>query len=108
MVTSRPSRLSPGLPFERTGMIIGSPFLALLALALLALLFGRTRHVHAWTYAGCTAVSVLLAGDGIFHLIQSGREAVPVALLPVGLPGLGAHFRLDSLSEFFLVAINVP
>ncbi|MCK7475980.1 MAG: hypothetical protein MZV49_26350 [Rhodopseudomonas palustris] len=28
-------------------------------------------------------------------------------VLPIGLPWLGAHFRLDALSAFFLVVINL-
>jgi len=27
--------------------------------------------------------------------------------LPIGLPWLGAHFRLDALSGFFLVVVNL-
>ena len=28
-------------------------------------------------------------------------------MLPVGLPWLGAHFRLDALACFFLVVVNL-
>jgi len=30
-----------------------------------------------------------------------------VASLPLGLPWLGAHFRLDALTAFFLLVVNV-
>lgn len=42
-------------------------------------------------------LSALLAGAGASHGIA----------LPLGLPWLGAHFRLDTLSAFFLVVINL-
>ena len=44
------------------------------------------------------AVSSHLAGD------PSGVSAVT---LPLGLPWIGAHFRLDALSAFFLVVVNL-
>ena len=31
----------------------------------------------------------------------------PTLTLPLGLPWLGAHFRLDALAAFFLVVVNL-
>jgi len=43
------------------------------------------------------AVTCLLAGNSLLGALT----------LPVGLPWLGAHFRLDSLAAFFLVVVNL-
>ena len=45
-----------------------------------------------------TAVA-LLAGQG--------RSRCSALILPIGLPWLGAHFRLDALASFFLVVVNL-
>lgn len=55
-------------------------------------------------YGGCAAVSAV-AGLVAFADLISGVHAAIV--LPVGLPWLGAHFRIDSLSAFFLVVVNL-
>ena len=36
-----------------------------------------------------------------------GQGSTEVLTLPIGLPWLGAHFRLDALSAFFLVVVNL-
>ena len=47
----------------------------------------------------CSLVVVSrLAGD---------PAAVSIVTLPLGLPWIGAHFRLDALSTFFLVVVNL-
>ena len=89
-------------------MIVGSLMAAFLALGALALVFGGARHTPTLIYAGCTVISLALAGDGGFHLLRAGHETVPGVVLPFGLPWVQAHFRLDSLSSFFLVVINLP
>ena len=60
----------------------------------------------SWVYAGT------LAASAIAFLVSAGAllspAATPPALaLPLGLPWLGAHFRLDALSAFFLAVINL-
>lgn len=85
-------------------------FLLILSIALLAIgAYGivasrrpqGSRRVYAATFAVCI----------IFLLLASGYLAVrPQALsltLPLGLPWLGMHFRLDALSAFFLVVVNL-
>ncbi|PKU26165.1 hydrogenase 4 subunit B [Telmatospirillum siberiense] len=89
-------------------MIIGSALAGLLLLGLCAILLHRLTRVHELIYAGCLVATVVLVGDGLWHIVQSGHEEVPSVVLPFGLPWLHAHFRLDSLSAFFLVAINFP
>jgi formate hydrogenlyase subunit 3/multisubunit Na+/H+ antiporter MnhD subunit len=36
-----------------------------------------------------------------------GPAPVSVAMLPLGLPWLGAHFRIDALAAFFLIVVNL-
>jgi hydrogenase-4 component B len=57
-------------------------------------------------YGACFAVTATLSIAALLHLLD---PAYPVlrATLPIGLPWLGAHFRLDALSAFFLVVINL-
>jgi formate hydrogenlyase subunit 3/multisubunit Na+/H+ antiporter MnhD subunit len=49
-----------------------------------------------------------LLGLALFAFASSGLFApVEEAVLPIGLPGLPFHFRLDGLSAFFLMVIGV-
>ena len=52
---------------------------------------------------GATALALLLAAGALLTRASLGATMT----LPVGLPWLGAHFRLDALSAFFLVVINL-
>ena len=46
-----------------------------------------------------------MLGGAVLHLI---RDAAPIAtVLPLGLPWIGARFRVDALSAFFLAVINL-
>lgn len=48
-----------------------------------------------------------LLGLGLFGIALSAILGTPeVAVLPIGLPGLPFHFRLDSLSAYFLMVIG--
>ena len=55
---------------------------------------------------------VLFPLGGAFGLVLTGialsaaLSSPEVAVLPIGLPGLPFHFRLDSLSAFFLIVIG--
>src|SRR3990170_3516576 len=51
---------------------------------------------------GCVAAFVLVAA--LVHLLAGAGASI--LTLPVGLPSIGAHFRLDALSAFFLIVIN--
>jgi formate hydrogenlyase subunit 3/multisubunit Na+/H+ antiporter MnhD subunit len=44
--------------------------------------------------------------SALVHLVADGGEA-SVVVLPLGLPWLGAHFRMDALAAFFLVVVNL-
>ncbi len=74
--------------------------LALLALAGAGAALARDRRANAVVYGGALALSALGFALALAHFL--GR-APPASLeLPIGLPWLGAHFRLDAISAFFL------
>jgi formate hydrogenlyase subunit 3/multisubunit Na+/H+ antiporter MnhD subunit len=61
---------------------------------------------HRATYGVSLAASgaALIAGGADLVMIGGPASALT---LPLGLPWLGAHFRLDSLAAFFLVVVNL-
>ncbi len=61
---------------------------------------GCSRTVYGTALAVC-CLALLVA---LRHL--AGATAATLTL-PLGLPWLGAHFRLDALAAFFLVVVNV-
>jgi formate hydrogenlyase subunit 3/multisubunit Na+/H+ antiporter MnhD subunit len=79
---------------------------ALLALGVVALPAARVRALSPFVYG-----TTVLLGSGAVVLAAShllAGDAAPVGLvLPIGIPWLGAHFRLDALSAFFLVVVNL-
>jgi formate hydrogenlyase subunit 3/multisubunit Na+/H+ antiporter MnhD subunit len=74
---------------------------ALLALGPAAIALRRFGTVSALIYAASAAVSLLIAGAGLAVLL--GWAGVSQTVLPIGLPWLGAHLRLDALAAFFLL-----
>jgi hydrogenase-4 component B len=85
-----------------------SPFLVcvatLLATALLAVFLGRRPAGTPLIYAICFGITLLLLVGAVRHLIGLAERTELV--LPLGLPWIGAHFRVDALSAFFLVLLN--
>jgi formate hydrogenlyase subunit 3/multisubunit Na+/H+ antiporter MnhD subunit len=76
---------------------------ALLALAPIAIVLLRSRYASAIVYGACLVVSLVGLGAASASLF-----AAPVTLsLPLGLPWLGAHFRIDALAAFFLAVVNL-
>ena len=77
----------------------------LFALALAAIWALRFRGASSFVYAVSLAVSLLLLGAAATRLISA--DAPSVLILPLGLPRIGAHFRIDALSAFFLAVVNL-
>lgn len=76
--------------------------LILLGLSPLGIVAGRASSRSSLVYAVSFAVSsaaALVAG-------MSLGAAPETVVLPLGLPWIGAHFRLDALSAFFLTLVN--
>src|SRR5258707_9655109 len=77
--------------------------IATAALAVMIADAARARHI---VYGICLIASLTLLSIALLALL--GVFYVPsVATLPLGIPWLGAHFRLDALSAFFLAVVNL-
>jgi hydrogenase-4 component B len=79
---------------------------ALLATAPLAVALQRARAVSRLTYVVCLAVCLAIMIAAGWQLL-AGTDAAPPVRLPVGLPWIGAHFRMDALAAFFLIVVNL-
>jgi hydrogenase-4 component B len=78
---------------------------ALLAIAALAVVLSRHVAATAITYSACLTVTVAGLAIALRHLLGNFE---PAGLeLPLGLPWIGAHFRVDALSAFFLIVVNL-
>src|SRR5579885_45234 len=78
----------------------------LLAAAAIAIPTSGTRMARPLVYGICLATTLCLMTVAATALI--GKSATPSSLaLPAGLPQLGAHFRIDALSAFFLFVVNL-
>src|SRR6266851_4104948 len=79
---------------------------AFFALACLGVVAARRRRAGtAAVYGGCLATSALAFCVALGHLIAGG--ATSSLVLPLGLPWVGSHFRVDLLAAFFLAVVNL-
>jgi formate hydrogenlyase subunit 3/multisubunit Na+/H+ antiporter MnhD subunit len=78
----------------------------LLGLAVLAVVLSRTRISTAVIYSATLAVCAI-ALIGSTRWLLGDTANVTDLTLPVGLPWLGAHFRLDPLASSFLIVVNL-
>ena len=79
---------------------------ALLGTSVAALVLARRRVASALVYVlslGATSVAFCVALASLLAPAALGGSLT----LPVGLPWLGAHFRLDALASFFLLVVNL-
>ncbi|WP_430709360.1 hydrogenase 4 subunit B [Mesorhizobium captivum] len=79
---------------------------ALLATAILAGAVSRRASATRFVYGAALAISAALLVIVAGHLAGNPGE-VSAITLPLGLPWTGARFRLDGLSAFFLVVVNL-
>jgi len=77
----------------------------LLAVAALAVAIGRSAAATPIVYGACLVASLVCLVAALAHLL--GQAAPVTTTLPLGLPWIGAHFRIDALSAFFLVVVNL-
>jgi hydrogenase-4 component B len=78
---------------------------ALLILAAVAVAIGRRPAATAVVYGVCLAASLISLAAAVAQLLG---EAPPASVrLPLGLPWIGAHFRMDALSAFFLAVVDL-
>jgi formate hydrogenlyase subunit 3/multisubunit Na+/H+ antiporter MnhD subunit len=78
---------------------------ALFAIGVIAIAIGRSRAGTTVVYGTSLAVSIAALLFALVHLILGGPPAG--VTLPLGLPWIGAHFRVDALAAFFLIVVNL-
>ena len=76
-----------------------------LALAAAAVAIGRSALGSACIYGGSLLLAVVCLLAGVVHLL--GHAAPTAVTLPLGLPWIGAHFRMDALSAFFIIVVDL-
>jgi hydrogenase-4 component B len=77
----------------------------LLATAILATAIVRSASATPVIYGICAAASAVGLVAAVLSL-TGGTSPAPL-VLPLGLPWIGAHFRIDALAAFFLVVVNL-
>ena len=75
---------------------------AFLALAGAAIALRRQAFASALIYGAGAAISLAAFSTALVEI----AAAPSAATLPLGLPWIGAHFRVDALSAFFLAIVN--
>lgn len=78
---------------------------ALLGASVLAIAVSRRGSATRLIYGATLGISAALFVVVASRLIANPSQ-VSTIVLPLGLPWIGAHFRLDPLSTFFLVVVN--
>jgi len=76
----------------------------LLALGPIAIAARKQAWVSAFIYAASGLLCAVILTIGLAALF--GLATGPGRVLPLGLPWMGAHFRLDALAAFFLVTLG--
>jgi formate hydrogenlyase subunit 3/multisubunit Na+/H+ antiporter MnhD subunit len=78
----------------------------LLGLAGMAAAIGRSAVATSIVYGATLVGSLIACGTALVHLVAD-PAGTPGLTLPLGLPWLGAHFRIDALTAFFLLVVNL-
>jgi hydrogenase-4 component B len=78
---------------------------ALVATAPIAVAVHASPRANTAIYGGSLIVTSLLCVIALKSLFE--QPNISSLMLPFGLPWLGAHFRIDALSAFFLVVVNL-
>ena len=76
-----------------------------LAVAAIAVVIRRAAFANALVYGLCTAAALISLVAALKHLL--GGAPPETIALPLGIPWLGAHFRIDALSAFFLAVVDL-
>ena len=78
----------------------------LIIAACLGVATSRTQVATPIVYGISLITSLTALVVALLHLV-AGAAISPAITLPLGLPWLGAHFRMDALTAFFLVVVNL-
>ena len=77
----------------------------LLVLSPLAATLGRSAAAGHLVYSASMAATAISLAAALMHLL--GAAPPQSVTLPIGVPWLGAHLRIDALSAFFLVVVDL-
>jgi formate hydrogenlyase subunit 3/multisubunit Na+/H+ antiporter MnhD subunit len=77
----------------------------LLAVAAVAMFIARIAAANWLVYGLCAAAALISLFGALKHLL--GVASPESLALPLGIPWIGAHFRIDALSAFFLVVVDL-
>ncbi len=80
--------------------------LALLATALVATACTGRATASTLVYVVALVVGSVAFAGGVWALL-TGDQLKQIVVLPIGLPWLGAHFRLDALAAVFVAVVNL-
>src|SRR6266481_7760659 len=80
-----------------------SAFLGLPLLAATAMRWSAATRV---IYGACVIICLVVLVVAFTQLLSAGSTASSLRL-PLGLPWIGAHFRIDALAAFFLAVVNL-
>src|SRR5487761_107248 len=89
-------------------MILVTVLACVAALLIASVLGAATAHARAGTklvYGVSLAASAVALVAALAQLLSNA--AVPTLVLPLALPWLGAHFRIDALAAFFLIVVDL-
>jgi hydrogenase-4 component B len=78
----------------------------LLALAPIAVALAASPRATGVVYGASLVVTIALGVIALASLFEQ-TAVISAVTLPLGLPWLGAHFRIDALAAFFLVVVNL-
>ncbi|HET6519384.1 MAG TPA: hydrogenase 4 subunit B, partial [Geminicoccaceae bacterium] len=79
----------------------------LLATGVAGVVLARRPAGGRVVYGAALAASAVIFLVALGYLMAPAEPVGAAAVLPLGLPWIGAHFRIDALSAFFLVVINL-
>jgi formate hydrogenlyase subunit 3/multisubunit Na+/H+ antiporter MnhD subunit len=79
----------------------------LLAVSVAAIALSRAKVSTLTIYSATLAICVVALFGPTRSLIAADAANAPSLTLPIGLPWLGAHFRIDALAAFFLLVVNL-
>src|SRR6267378_1893300 len=79
---------------------------AFLGLPLLVAAAMRWSAATRPIYGACFVVCLVILVVALTQLLSAG-STVSTLSLPLGLPWIGAHFRIDALAAFFLAVVNL-
>src|SRR5450755_4845773 len=79
---------------------------ALMVLAPVAIALGAAPRGTSVVYGASLMITLTLGMIALLSLFGYSDLSSSVTL-PLGLPWLGAHFRIDALAAFFLVVVNL-